>query len=143
MGVAAFVVRDHTGTLVDGKISFYPCSLPTMVEAKAIYDASLFAASCVCEPVIIESDCKIVIDAISSDASFLPWDDSGMVEAIRDVANKSSSISYSFIYREANTIAHWVASSAKCGSLPPDWLSRQPLVLSRLLLFDREPQGIG
>ena len=35
LGVAAFVVRDHTSALIDGKTSFIHCSSPVMVEAKA------------------------------------------------------------------------------------------------------------
>ena len=37
LGAAAFVVRDHSGALIDGKNSFIYCSSPVMVEAKAIF----------------------------------------------------------------------------------------------------------
>ena len=142
LGLVVFVVRDHTGVLVDGKISFYSCSSPIMVEAKVIYDASVLAASCIFSPVIIESG-KVVLDAISLEASLLPWDIYGIIDAIRDVARKVPSISYSFMYIEANEIAHWVASNANFGSLPLDWIFRPPPALSRLLLRDLDTQGIG
>ena len=139
LGVAAFVVRDHTGALVDGKTSFIYCSSPVIVEAKAIFEATMFAASCFSLPVLIESDCKVVIDAILMEPTLIPWDDIGVVEAIRDMARKFANISFSFVYREANEPAHWVAISAKCGALPLDWNFRPPPTLMNLLLRDVDP----
>lgn len=143
LGSTAFVVRDHTGVLIDEKVSFFSCSSPTTVEAKAILDAKVFAASCFSSPVLIESDCKVVIDAILMEDFLLSWDDIGVVKAIRDVGRKVPIISFSFVYREANAPAHWVVTNAKIGTLPLDWNFKSPPALSRLLLRDVDPQGIG
>ena len=97
LGIAAFVVRDHIGALVDGNLFFYSCSSPVGVEAKAVLDATLFANLCVSSPIIIESDCKVVVDVITMEASLLHWDKNGMVEAVRDISRKTPPISYSCV----------------------------------------------
>lgn len=74
-----------------------------MVEAKVILDATLVVALCFSSPVMIAFDCKVVIDAIIMEASLiimeaslLTWDDIGVVEAIRDMTRKVSTILFSF-----------------------------------------------
>lgn len=52
------------------------------------------------QKVIIESDSKIF------DASFLPWDASGMIDSIRDMVAKCDCISFACIPREANRVTH-------------------------------------
>lgn len=74
-----------------------------MVEAKVILDATMVVALCFSSLVMIAFDCKVVIDAIIMeasliimDASLLTWDDIGVVEAIRDMTRKVSTILFSF-----------------------------------------------
>lgn len=81
-----------------------------MVEAKVILDATMVVALCFSSLVMIAFDCKVVIDAITMEASLiimeasliimeaslLTWDDIGVVEAIRDMTRKVSTILFSF-----------------------------------------------
>lgn len=64
MGSAAYVVRDHMRSLIGGSVSFIPCSYPVIAEAKAILEATMYASFYLSMPVLIESDSKVVIDAI-------------------------------------------------------------------------------
>lgn len=49
---------------------------------------------------VIKSDSK------NFDASFLPWDASGMIDSIRDMVAKCDCISFACIPREANRVTH-------------------------------------
>lgn len=98
MGLSAFIVRNHIGALIDGKISIYSYSYPVMVEAKAILDATMFASLYVSSLVMIEPDSKVDINAILMEASLLPRDATGLVEAIRDAARKVPKISCLCVY---------------------------------------------
>ena len=70
--LAAFVVRDWSGSIVDGPTSSFSFSFPVLAEARAVWDAIVFAQWSTNVSIIIESDCKEVIDVISGQASFLP-----------------------------------------------------------------------
>lgn len=130
-------------SIVDGSTSSFSCSFPVLAEARAVWDATIFAHRSTNVPVIIESDCKEVIDAISGQASFLPWDNSGLVDSIRDLVNNSNKIPISFVPREANGVAHWIASKVKSASLPLDWTFNVPSNLAWLFEADFPPSGIG
>ena len=66
----------------------------------ACYDAS---------HVIIESDSKACIDSISSTRDTFPWRLNHFVEAIHVACFSLVSVSFGWIYREANMTAHELA----------------------------------
>lgn len=154
---------------MDGDARSFPCA-SLLAEAEAIL-ASLWASGFNSGPIIIESNCKRIIDAIidpslpcvghgrqrCGDAT-LYW--ARMASAlyllspslwlapltliqVRDIASSNPHISFEFVRREDNRVAHWVASQLKLAKLPLDWRSSFTVGLVKVLEADRSPSDIG
>ena len=142
-GVAAFVARDSCGNFIDGRSEYFPCSSSFMAEAKAIKLVIDFASLRSLSRVIIESDCKVVIDVIRGSSSFVEWDLIGILNFIALLTGTFEVIEFAFASRSANRVAHWLVFHEKNAILLKDWFSNIPLELSNILLSDFEAAGIG
>lgn len=92
---------------------------------------------------VIESDCRRLIEEINS-SSFVPsWDGVDIVLEIKRKAASSRGLSFVFVGRQSNRAAHWLASAQKSASLSAVWKSKLPLGLAAFLLANFSPSGIG
>ncbi|CAL5411534.1 unnamed protein product [Camellia sinensis] len=82
----------------------------------------------------VKSDCKSVIELCVSEL-VPPWKCLAFLYDIQSMG-QASSLSFSWVPRAANTVAHWLASSKLQDALPLDWIRNPPLSLRNLLLAD-------
>ena len=85
-------------------------NIPVQAEAYAILLAVHIAINfsfCSC---VIESDCKVCIDAIKFGGNLIPWRLLNFVESIKNVISDYSHVSFNWVHREANQAAHVLAN---------------------------------
>lgn len=82
----------------------------------------------------MESNCKQAF-LLSVSELVPPWDVAAIVLDIRDLA-KASGIVFSWARQVANKAAHTVATSAKSGNLPCNWVACPPLFLLPIFASD-------
>lgn len=116
-----------------------PCPSLAVPEAKAI-DIAIAAGL---GPCIIESDCKRIVEAISVADHPPSGVEASLVASIISKARFLSGVSFSFVRREGNSAAHWLALKQKLAALPASWRSNLPSELSAILCADFPSSGIG
>ena len=80
------------------------------VEANAILLAAhivLNFSFCNC---IIESDCKVCIDAIRVGGKVIPWRLVNFVDSVKNVISDYGHVFFNWVHREANQAAHVLAN---------------------------------
>ncbi|CAN1181562.1 hypothetical protein LINPERHAP2_LOCUS35466 [Linum perenne] len=121
--MAAFgvVVINSDGFVCDGRSGLFPSASPIASEARAILEATLFAAS---SPLhcVIHSDCLNVLNHIRGPKSRWPWECYGTLGAISRVLRTCPHVTFKFIRRNLNCLADWVANQTRQGTLPPNWV---------------------
>ncbi|XP_028087816.1 uncharacterized protein LOC114288493 [Camellia sinensis] len=130
----AVILRDSHGTLIDGVTSIAYSSSAKQGEAHAIHLACMFLRALGLLNLQVESDSQEVITLCVSEM-VPPWDISALLHDIQ-VVSSSSQVSFAWIPRESNEVAHWVARAHIHGALPSNWVSIPPTALSALLLAD-------
>ena len=102
------------------------------VEANAILLAAhivLNFSFCNC---IIESDCKVCIDAIRVGGKVIPWRLVNFVDSVKNVIRDFDNVYFNWVHREANLAAHvlanWSLSQSFFGSFdmgfgPPSFVN--------------------
>ncbi|KAH7865092.1 hypothetical protein Vadar_002098 [Vaccinium darrowii] len=133
-GVAAIVLRDWKGKVVEGIAKSFQASSPLQGELFAIREACLLMEALGLKGMEIESDNK---EAIHLSVSELvpPWSVSALVLDIRFLA-RSNQLVLNWTPRSANKVAHMVAALASKGNLPCNWVSVHPSSLLHVLAAD-------
>ncbi|KAJ1425214.1 Ribonuclease H-like superfamily [Sesbania bispinosa] len=128
------VVRDSGGLLVSGLAKKIAAPSPLIAEALALREAIHLAHNLQWSKCLFESDNIQVIDACRGESKV------GEIEAIvTDMAYLQPSFArcgFTWVKREGNECANFVARSCLRGSLPPDWVIRPPPQLRALLSKD-------
>ena len=71
-----------------------------------VHSLYIFYSNFLNQKVIIESDSKVVIEAISGEVSFISWDVLEMIDSIRNLVAGVDSLPFAFVPRETNWVAH-------------------------------------
>ncbi|GMP24620.1 hypothetical protein CsSME_00001818 [Camellia sinensis var. sinensis] len=116
----AVILRDSHGKLIDGTTSIAYSSSAKQGEAHVIRLACMFLRALGLLNLQVESDSQEVITLC----------------VLELVMSFSSQVSFAWIPRESNEVAHWVARAHLLGALPSNWVSTPPVALSALLLAD-------
>ncbi|KAM7523689.1 hypothetical protein LguiA_013591 [Lonicera macranthoides] len=108
-----------------------------MAEANAIKMAIEFGSLLPFSQVIIESECKVVIDAIRGSSSFVEWDSIGILDDIALVACVFEAIEFAFAPRPLVLLIELhigLLFMRRMPILPKDWFSNIPLQMSNILV---------
>ena len=106
----AIVARDWRGKLVFAISKKVNTNIPAQAEANAILLAIHIAINfsfCSC---VIESDRKVCIDAIKGGGNLIPWRLLNFVDSVKNVITDYSHVSFNWVHREANQVAHVLAN---------------------------------
>ncbi|KAK9995551.1 hypothetical protein SO802_020237 [Lithocarpus litseifolius] len=106
----AIVARDWRRKLVFAISKKVNTNITIQAEAYAILLAIHIAINfsfCSC---VIESDCKVCIDAIKSGVNLIPWRLLNFVESVKNVISDYSHVAFNWVHREANKAAHVLAN---------------------------------
>ncbi|KAK6164142.1 hypothetical protein DH2020_001006 [Rehmannia glutinosa] len=129
MGIRA-VLRDHEGKVIDSLTNHFSPEYPIdIAETIACREGMLLARTTQCSNLLIETDCLHLAQSINNnqeDLSYL----GNIIEDIRSYRSSFSSVSFSYIPRETNNLAHSLARHAltlSCnswhsGPLPPEFV---------------------
>lgn len=103
------VARDWRGKLVFAYSKRVDTNIPVQAEAKAIFWALHLAKKVDASHFVIESDSKICTDAISTGGDHVPWRLSNFIENAQVICVDFGSVSFKWVYLEANKAAHELA----------------------------------
>ena len=116
----AVVARDWRGMLVFAISKKVNTNIPVQVEAYAILLAAHIALNFTFCNCIIESDCKVCIDAISAGGKVIPWRLVNFVDTVKNVVSEHGHVIFNWVHREANqathVLANWSLSQSCFGS---------------------------
>lgn len=120
----ASVVRNWAGMLIDGNVAFARIYSPLQGELIAIPLACGMARSLRLNGAVIESDNQVAIK-LSVFELVTPWEVGALVLDIRQMKQECGQ-SLAWVKREANRLAHVVASKALRSFLPSNWVASPP-----------------
>lgn len=126
--------RNSDGKAVDGRGGRVPANSPLQSELLAIREACLLIRQQHFLNAIVESDCKMAVTLCSSEGT-PPWDSVILIEDIKAMVSDYH-INLSFVPRNCNVAAHWVAKHALLKILPLNWVFDPPDRLSSILRSD-------
>ncbi|GLT34103.1 hypothetical protein SLA2020_086440 [Shorea laevis] len=122
----AMVARDSNGYICFGKTWSYTVLSALMAEAAALLKAVRFVKELGLQEVISESDSQIVISSIQQPTKPLPWEVKSLLMNIRKLCDSHLGFKFSFVPRDGNKVADWVARSSLQGKCPFYWAHRPP-----------------
>ena len=131
-----WVLRDDRGVLVAARShSFLGLMAPDHAEAFAIKEAHSWLKTHHFSNVIIKSDAKLIVHAIIYNVSFL----SDLKKLLSDITSLKSSIeniSFRFVKRSANQVAHSIVRASNSMSDLTMWYAAANSVIDFLLCSD-------
>ncbi|BFG31241.1 hypothetical protein CerSpe_175150 [Prunus speciosa] len=89
--------------------------------------------------VIMEADCKVLIDCITGNHGNNSWAILPLIDEIHDVVSSFEEVTWSRVPRSANRAAHAAASIGNRAMELQSWVDRPPLSLVGVLTSDGLP----
>ncbi|KAF7842396.1 reverse transcriptase [Senna tora] len=133
------LIRDDAGRVVDGCSASCYASSSFMCEALAVRKALLWASDLNIVDLVVESDCKALVDAVNSLAVSPDWHCAAIVDDIRSLRTSLRWVHVSWVPRELNLAADWLAKAAVWGVCRLGWVSSPqppwPPCLLRILVL--------
>ncbi|GLT34775.1 hypothetical protein SLA2020_092720 [Shorea laevis] len=132
----ALVARDASGDICFGKTWSCMASTPLMAEAAAILKAVKLVEDMGLQEVIFESDNQTLISCIQQPTKPVPWEVNSSLLYIRQSCSTHPGFRFSYVSRDGNRVADWVARAVLQGRCPSYWAHRPPNILLNLLRED-------
>lgn len=112
------------------------------VEAQALCFAlnHLINSNRTSDPVLIESDCLVLVNAVH-DPLLSPWEVRPFIAEAAFLLSRLVQTRFSFCPRTANAAADWAAKAHDNGFLMPSWASFPPAPLLVILAADFSSSG--
>ncbi|XP_038985517.1 uncharacterized protein LOC120111723 [Phoenix dactylifera] len=136
-GGAGFVIRDHRGRLIAAGGCRTPGFTAVGAELRAAWEGIAYARRVLrAEHICLEGDSSVVIDWIRGVDRF--GDSHPLIREVRRLAQELSDFQAAHVFREANSVADWVASFVARHSGEVIWTSVGdiPPTFYSLLSFD-------
>lgn len=115
-------------------------ALQVEIQALTLALNHLLKPGRVTEKVIIDSDCKTLVEAVN-DPYTTPWEVRSLLAEVVALLPCFSQLQLRFRRRETNTVADWAAKAHLRGSLPSNWAANPPSILLDLLVSDAIAAG--
>ncbi|CAH9075976.1 unnamed protein product [Cuscuta epithymum] len=130
-----WVLRDAAGSFVAAGVQSWngDCS-PLEAELLGIREVLSWLKEQAWDNVEIESDSSLAVSEIQGGTS---WSSGGLLaEDIREISSGFNNLSFSFIRRSANRVAHMLAKAACSMSDSQFWVNSPPSCIMKALSFD-------
>ncbi|RYQ97024.1 hypothetical protein Ahy_B08g092996 [Arachis hypogaea] len=134
-GATAAVFRDHNGTLLSGINSSIVATSPLAAEALAVRAALILSRNFQMQKVIIESDNQMLIQALKLHATIVEIQ--VILQDILHLVRGIPNCGFTWVPREANSLAHEVAKLTGHGTLSQNWIMHRPLSIRNILRGDQ------
>ena len=122
--------------MLDGQTQLVSASSCLQAECLALKAAVLFAKENELHNIVFETDSKILANYLSSSGSTPDWMCDVIIDNIRSALSFIRNHSFSWIPREANSVANCIAKASLTRSCPANWIHRPPQPLLKLLTLD-------
>jgi len=130
------VCRDTYGKLLDGLDTTRDASSALMSEALAMRLSCNVIRNRGRNKIIIETDCKVLLDAIQKRIEILDWRCSSILYDISQLSADIQSITFPCIACSGNKAADWVTKMAIKRMCPIGWVGIPPSSLANILVND-------
>ncbi|RYR13322.1 hypothetical protein Ahy_B04g070381 isoform B [Arachis hypogaea] len=134
-GATAAIFRDHNGTLLSGINSSIVATSPLAAEALAVRAALILSRNFQMQKVIIESDNQMLIQALKSHTTIAEIQ--VILQDILHLVGGIPNCGFTWVPREANSLAHEVAKLTGHGTLRQNWIMHRPLSIRNILRGDQ------
>ncbi|CAL8167502.1 unnamed protein product [Prunus armeniaca] len=131
------VLRNHDGEVVGGKANLFQALSADQAEGQALLDGLSLAKDNGFLKIIMETGSKVCFSAAKDVLSSVKW--LSFFHAIKDLRASFESLQWSWVPREANQAADWVASRVKRGLCAEAWVNRPPTAQVFILSRDGLP----
>ncbi|PRQ21428.1 hypothetical protein RchiOBHm_Chr7g0239141 [Rosa chinensis] len=84
---------------------------------------------------VIESDCQVAVTAITSEQTDLSQL-SALIAEVKDLFVSTAGIRLRFVRRQANTVAHRLASQGFESNINHEWFVNAPEIILDALMYD-------
>ncbi|CAL2270238.1 unnamed protein product [Prunus armeniaca] len=115
---------NHDGEVVGGKANLFQELSADQAEGQALLDGLSLAKDNGFLKIIMETGSKVCFSAAKDVLSSVKW--LSFFHAIKDLRASFESLQWSWVPREANQAADWVASQVKRGLCAEAWVNRPP-----------------
>ncbi|GLT36788.1 hypothetical protein SLA2020_111440 [Shorea laevis] len=132
----AMVGRNSKGEIYFGNIWLCSALSPLMAEALVLFKAIKVVANMGIQYAFFESDNQILISCLKQHDKPIPWEAKTLILSCRQLWKDHPEFMFSFVPREANKVADWVAKTALKGQCPLYWAHKPPNMLLFLLSMD-------
>ncbi|CAN1169345.1 hypothetical protein LINPERHAP2_LOCUS28375 [Linum perenne] len=116
------IVSDPNGHIIDGRAGSFFCRTPSVAEAFAVLNTVKLAQNLNMQ-VLIKSDCREVIDALSKPLEECPWEITAIIADIVEITQGWPQIKIKHCRRTEVSQAHRIANLVRVGLLLPNWLA--------------------
>ncbi|XP_039173738.1 uncharacterized protein LOC120296136 [Eucalyptus grandis] len=134
-GAVACVVRDSSGTLLDGFTKTVWAESILQVETLGVLEALKFLQGKESVEAVVETDAKLVVENLNSELQ-AESTARGALKESKLLLQKMSHVELAHCPRSANAVADWAASHHRKKSLPLNWRASPPSALWALLCID-------
>lgn len=130
------VVRDDSGSVVDGFHGFLQSFSVAGVEALALLKACRMVDTLQVEKAWFKTDCKDLAVAVLSNCEDVDWRCGPLIHDISGALRSNVSWKLSWVPRQANYAANWVAKQAEKKMCLAGWVCTPPSSLASILSRD-------
>ncbi|CAB4270558.1 unnamed protein product [Prunus armeniaca] len=138
-GSIGIVSRNSSGEWCGGLASPLLCVSSLSAEAAAALCALHLAKNRGYLKVILETDCKVLIDGITGNHGNNSWPILPLIDEIHVVVSSFEEVTWSWVPRSANRAAHVAVSIDNKAMELQSWVDRPPLSLVGVLTSDALP----
>ena len=103
-----FLLRDWRGTVLKAAATNYGHTSSLVAEARAVKDGILMALRTGHNPIDVEGDNLVVIQALNG-SGHVPWQISNIIRDIQHLLHDGIQITFTHVFREANMAADWLS----------------------------------
>ncbi|XP_026420170.1 uncharacterized protein LOC113316165 [Papaver somniferum] len=122
---AAVVARDHKGDIVAVASTIQRQSKTLAAEASAFLLALNVAQQMQFHNCIIEGDSQTVVKVLNGELHTTPWRILILSEELKSISHSFNSVSFKFVKRRANAVAHNLAKYAAKHNVQAIWIPSQ------------------
>lgn len=105
-------------------------------ELWAIFEGLKIAKSMGCSRIVVESDSKLAVQFLNKEIQIW-WEVEALVESIWSIVPSFRNISFCYIPRKCNCVAHEIAQFSKANSYHETWVRNFPSWLCKWVVYDQ------
>ncbi|MCL7032169.1 hypothetical protein MKW94_005594 [Papaver nudicaule] len=132
------IVRDAAGRCMEVLVKAVKATDAGQAEALAMLEAAVWISQKNYECIIVEGDCKTVIEAVSSNFAAVKWQDHNLLSDISRLLEAVRGVKCVYVPRSCNEAADALAKHAKRNGVSQLWQCNPPRFILPVLQKDNQ-----